>query len=250
MQELDTIEAQVAQDRSALAASLQALTEAADPKRAAQHVATMAESYGGTFGREAWSAVQRNPAAFVLMGAGIGLLVAGTGARAKPPAPKPAAVPPEDAMEGFDARLAAADAEMKSKMSGKSPEKLSASWMRAAMNSGLDKLSPGARKRVLRARKAALRAQERVEAQAARIARRSRMFAKEQPLAMGAVALGLGALAGALLPPTRQEDAMLGKRRDALMEAAQEALRTEIQRVENAATACLEEHVASAGRRH
>src|SRR5690606_25868749 len=40
---------------------------------------------------------------------------------------------------------------------------------------------------------------------------------EQQPLALGALGIALGALIGGALPPTRQEDKLLGKTRDHLV---------------------------------
>lgn len=239
MPDLDTIEAQVELDRAALSRSLDALAETVNPAQAADQIATMAEEYGGEIGRQAWSAARDNPAAFALVGAGVALLLSGTGKRARRPIATPTAVPPQRAMDGFDERVAAADAAMKKDMSGQSGAAPSASRLRAAMDAGLDKLPASARKKVIRARQAALDAQEQIERRAAKVARRSRSFLNEQPLAVGAVAFGVGALIGAVLPSTRREDALLGARRDALMDAAQQTLQEELEKAHATASETL-----------
>src|SRR5690606_35010422 len=47
-------------------------------------------------------------------------------------------------------------------------------------------------------------------------------MAREQPLALGAVGLAIGALLAAVLPRTRQEDALMGEARDRVAERARE----------------------------
>ena len=235
MPNLETLEEEVARDRAALAQSLDALTNAANPQRAADHVATMVEGYGGELGRQAWSAARQNPAAFALVGAGIALLLTGAGSRGEQP------VKSVPAADDFDARVEAADAAIKAEATGLSEEIPQASQLRAAMETGLNKLPSAARKRVIDARVAALHAQERVEAQAAKISKQSRMFMNDQPLAVGALAAGVGALLGALLPATRREDELLGKKRDALMRAARETLSEELQKVQAQASAKIKE---------
>ncbi|MEL6585119.1 MAG: hypothetical protein AAFY65_11445 [Pseudomonadota bacterium] len=244
MPDVPKIEAQVARDRAALSRSLDALTDAADPERASAQISAMAQSYGGEIGRQTWDAARQNPAAFALVGAGIGLLLTGTGKRPDQGTATPTAVPPHQAMEGFDARVAEADTTLKQEMTGMSDVSLSASRMRAAMDHGLDKLPRHARKRVLQARQTALQAQERVEAKAAKLARRSRTFMDEQPLAVGALALGLGALVGAMLPSTKREDELLGAHRDAMMRSAQDALQEELHKAHAAATETLQNTTA------
>ncbi|QBF33999.1 hypothetical protein [Thalassococcus sp. S3] len=241
MREIQDIETQVERDRAALGQSLNMLTEVTRPDRASADISNIAHEYGGEIGRQAWHAAQNNPAAFALVGAGIGLLLTGTGARASKPAPTRTAVPPKQSMIGFDDRVASADAAIKKEMSGMTQEKYSASQLRKAMDKGLESLPAPARKRVLQTRRAAVEAQERVEASVAKLSSRSKTFMDDQPLAVGAVAFGLGALIGALLPSTRREDALLGERRDALMRAAEATLREEMNKAHAAASATLQD---------
>jgi ElaB/YqjD/DUF883 family membrane-anchored ribosome-binding protein len=140
----------------------------------------------------------------------------------------------------FDARVEAADTAMKKEMTGMTDTAPRAARLRAAMDKGLERLPAASRDRVVKARKAALKAQEKFEAQAERISRKSRSFAHDQPLATGALALGVGALVGALLPGTRREDALLGAQRDALMHDARQILREEMEKLHTAASERLE----------
>lgn len=82
------------------------------------------------------------------------------------------------------------------------------------------------------------RAQQ-VASQAQRQVRRARgrieTMIDENPLAMGAVALAVGAAIGMLLPSTRQEDRMMGEARDTLMHRAGEMAEETMGKVEQAA---------------
>ncbi|MCB4457949.1 hypothetical protein [Leisingera sp. McT4-56] len=239
MPSTDTLEQQVEADRRRLAASLSGLTGAVAPQAAAQQLAAAANGYGGALGRQAMAAARRNPAGLVLAGAGLALMFTGTGRRPRRAEPA-AAVPPAAAMGGFDARVAAADAAIRKEMTGMSDESFRTSKMRETLNAGLDALPDAARKRVLAARTAALQAQEKVEAHAAKAAARGRSFYDDNPLAAGAIALGLGALIGALLPATRREDELLGAHRDALAAKAEAALREEMDRLHREAAGRLD----------
>ena len=80
------------------------------------------------------------------------------------------------------------------------------------------------------ARRAAV-AQARASRQAGRLQRKGRAAGEsleqsmhEQPVVFGALGLVLGAVVGALLPPTRMEDEWLGPHRDHLREAARQEL--------------------------
>lgn len=241
MSNFTEIEREAAVEREKLARSLNALSEAVAPANVKEHAAVVAEKYGGDLGQQAWGAAKQNPAAFALVGAGLSLLLTGTGSRPETKRPAPTAVPADDALVGFDERVAAADAEMKEEMTGMidQPTAPRAAWLRAKLNDGLDALPAASRDRVLKARKAALSAQEQIEARARRTAAQSRTFMHAQPLAVGAVALGIGALIGALVPSTRREDELLGEHRNAVMSAAQQTLREELDKARDAAHSAL-----------
>ena len=53
---------------------------------------------------------------------------------------------------------------------------------------------------------------------------------REQPLALGAIGVALGALAAALVPRTRTEDQLMGEQRDELVDAAKEAGREQLEK--------------------
>ncbi len=60
-------------------------------------------------------------------------------------------------------------------------------------------------------------------------------MAQENPLALGAIGLALGAAVGLLLPETELESQMMGGARDALMEKAQETAQSTLQKVQSVA---------------
>jgi len=119
--------------------------------------------------------------------------------------------------------------------------------LREKLNDGLEALPTTARDRVLKARKAALSAQEKVELQARKAAQKSQTFMHDQPLAVGALAVGMGALIGALLPSTRREDDLLGEHRDTVMSVAKSTLHEELDKVHHAARASLKGNASTAG---
>lgn len=241
MSDFKEIEREAAAERQKLAGSLDALSAAINPDNIKQHAAVLAENYGGDLGRQAWGLAKQNPAAFALAGAGLTLMLSGTGSRPETRRPTPVAAPPSAALVGFDERVAAADADMKEEMTGMMEHDTAprAAWLREKLNDGLDALPASARARVLKAREAALNAQENVEAQTRRAVQKSQTFMHDQPLAVGAIALGMGALIGAMLPSTRREDSLLGERRDAVMAAAKSTLQEEIDKAHQAARASL-----------
>lgn len=241
MSDLTPLETQIAYERSALERSLNALSDTLAPQRLADEAKSTLEAYGGQIGAQLWSAARNNPAAFALFGAGAALLVAGSGSGAKNTQSPPQAVPPQQASDGFDRRVAYADSRMKQEMTGMTEHSQSASRLTAALDRGLDTLPPQARARVIEARKVAIGAQQAVEKRARKATKASQTFVHDQPLTAGALALGLGILAGALLPNTRKEDELLGHRRDQLMRQAQRVLNEELDKLHAAASVGLDE---------
>lgn len=235
---LTDIERRVAADRAALARSLDLLSDTLSPDRLKAEASRTAETYGTDLSRQLWDATRENPAAFALVGAGLALLLIGTGRRDDHDAAAQSfeAVPPAEAMDGFDARVAEADAKIRAGSTGLTSETLSSGRMRAALDRGLDTLPPAARNRVRKARLAAIRAQEAVERRAKRVSRQSADMVTKQPVAVGAAAFGVGALVAALLPNTEREDALMGNKRDALMREAQAVLARELDAVRGAAS--------------
>lgn len=237
---LDTMEHRVARDRAALTQSLDTLANTFAPER----MSRTAEGYALEMGQQVFGEARKNPAAFALVGAGLALLLSGTGRQSNPPAPKPS-VPPQDAMAGFDARVASADAAIKRQASGARRPALSSRRLRAAVNSGLERLDPATRTEVLKLRHQAIEAQMRIEARASRAMTKAGAAYGKQPLAAGAVAFGVGALIATILPNTRREDEMLGAHRDRLMDAAATLVRDEVASVRQAIPDPAKDHYAA-----
>jgi len=240
MPDIEDIAKRVEMDRARLAGTLDDLTDTVSPQRLTDEVTSAAQDIGGDLAQKAWTSLRDNPAGGLLVTIGLGLLASGSAQRPVPASrPQSTAVDPDDALVGFDARVAAADAKMRADMSSESEAHPQASKLKAALNAGLDHLPAKARNRVVEARKAAIAAQETVERKARRATRKTKGFVHEQPLTVGALAVGFGILAGALLPGTRREDEMLGKRRDTLMADARKALEEEVLKATKQAEAAL-----------
>ncbi len=228
MTDLRSIEQSVERDRDALSETLSVLTGALKPQRLAHDVKTRLEGYGGELGQHAWATAKRNPAALALVGAGIALAVSGTGADAKT---GPSTTYKAKADPSFDERVARADKQIQKETYPMKDRAISAAKMHTALEQGLDGLPPAARKRVVVARKAAIGIQQKIETQSKMAAKAASTFAYQQPLATGALAFGFGALLAAMLPGTRQENNVLGAKRDALMSKAHDMLQSEIAKV-------------------
>lgn len=206
---LDSIERRVAEDREALARSLDKLSAAVD----SDHVKTQLSQTAETYGRQVWDKTRENPAAFALLSAGAAILLSGLGQRSERP---------------LDHAAVDRGAEPRPFVHREPPH---SGRMRAALNRGLDKLPTAARQKVVQARAAAIRAQESVERRTRGFTDKPAGIVQRYPLESAALGLGLGAICAALLPSTRQEDEYLGRRRDALMAAARDALGREVDNV-------------------
>ncbi len=245
MSKIDQISHEVDEERARFAQSLGALASSIRPERLVDEATHAASSIGNDLTQKAWSTLRDNPAGGILVSLGLGLLASGQTARTGPGRrPQPIMKNPNDALVGFDERVAEADAEMRSQMNGQLENTQQAAHMRAALDRGLDKLPPKARQRVIKARRAAIGIQEEVEKQARRAARKTSGFVQDQPLTAGAIALGFGVIAGALLPSTRREDELLGARRDALMAEARSVLEEELLNAKHKAEAALSKRTA------
>ncbi|MFA8443896.1 DUF3618 domain-containing protein [Yoonia sp.] len=229
MSNIDRISKRVEADRAELAHALDALTETVKPQTVVDELTAAATEIGGAMTNKAWGSLRDNPAGGLLVTLGLGLLASGPPKRPRAET-QPVATDPDTALAGFDARVAKADAEMRAEMTGEMPDQPDASRMKAALNAGLDHLPPAARKRIIRARKAVMETQESIERKSKRAARKTKGFIHTQPITAGALAFGFGVLAAAVLPGTRREDALLGKRRDALMAEAHDMLEDELRK--------------------
>lgn len=209
---LNDVERRVANDRAALARSLDLLSDTLAPDRLKEQAAKTAQRYGAELGGQAWQAARENPAAFSLVGAGLALLLSGAGRRSEGAAEIPAPQP--------EPRTRSADRTQ--------PSAPSAGDLRAALHRGLETLPPEARARVTEAREAAISAQEAVERRAAKATGQANRVIRDNPVAAGAAAFGVGALAAMLIPATRREDELLGARRDAVLDHARKALDAEL----------------------
>lgn len=76
---------------------------------------------------------------------------------------------------------------------------------------------------------------------ARRVSSYTRHLAQEQPLALGAIGLALGALLGAGLPPTRSEDELFGETSDALKDQAKGAAEEQYEQTKRSARRVSEE---------
>jgi hypothetical protein len=83
--------------------------------------------------------------------------------------------------------------------------------------------------------------------QAHRVEDRFKMTMRESPLAVGAVALALGAAAGLAIPQTRKENEWMGEARDTLVDKAQSVAHDTMEQVQQVAQKVTDEVAGSGG---
>ncbi|PWJ22051.1 hypothetical protein [Jannaschia seohaensis] len=259
------IEAEIAEERDALAEGLSKLTAQLSSGGTLVHsVGETLKSQSDDLAHAVVRGAKENPAALALVGAGLAWLLLSKSSEARSSGtPAPAAydtrphrpvggfredATPEDA--AFKARVAAAEAALQQPHEADDPSLVaqlsssackSAAEMRATLYDGTSELSDLARARVVEARRKALIAQERAEHHAHSAKDRGKTFYQENPLLVGAGIAALGAAIALALPRTRAEDETFGGHRDALVAEADRVLHEEIARVRAMASAAADE---------
>ena len=130
-------------------------------------------------------------------------------------------------------------------MTGTEPAKNGES-LRQRLMEGTEKMTDAARDRVVAAREAALDAQHYLAARSRDYAGTGREYYSEQPLIGGLLAFGIGAMIGAALPRTRQEDEYFGAYRDQALREAERIYNEESGKLRAVADAALDEAKAVA----
>ncbi|KUF10583.1 hypothetical protein [Pseudoponticoccus marisrubri] len=245
------LDRKAAHHRSELSRTLGRLTEAVNPARTGADAVSGAASLGHDAIGTVTRAVSRNPVAALLVGAGAAMLLTkseprrGDGPNADPTAP-PLTEP------GFDDRVAAADRSLQREAALNAreaqPTPPDSDYLEALVDAGLEKLGPEARARIIDARRRAIAAQRDIERQAARIKARARQSHQDQPLMTGALALGIGAVIGGLLPSTKRETQLMGAKRDQLFQHAEALLHEELDQLKTRTDAAMQAGVSSARR--
>jgi ElaB/YqjD/DUF883 family membrane-anchored ribosome-binding protein len=113
--------------------------------------------------------------------------------------------------------------------------------MRDRLHDNTESLGDLARARVIEARQKALSAQVRIEAEAARATRAGQRMFHDQPLAVGAGMVALGAVIAMALPRTRMEDETFGAERDLWVAQAERVFHEEMEHVTSLGRAAIDE---------
>ncbi|WP_179378796.1 DUF3618 domain-containing protein [Jannaschia marina] len=264
----DDIERDIEAERAALARSLDALQRQLSPEAMMDQVSSFARENGSELADNAMRKARENPLALALTGAGLAWLIAGPAKRVHAPAPRTAAVGyddrdyeqvdglrTEEPSESFEARLArleqddfdpAVHAGAMPPRRPKTETSRGEQSLRDRLMEGTEMMTEAARERVIAAREAAIAAERRLEARARDYGHAGREAYDSQPLIGVLVAFGVGALAGALLPRTRTEDAYLGETRDRAVAEAERIYLAEAAKLRAVADAAMAEARATA----
>ncbi|MFP7571160.1 hypothetical protein [Marivita sp. S2033] len=248
MSDKDQLERTAETHRAHLADRLSSLASSVNPEARGKRAIGEASDMGQMVTRAVLDGAKRNPAGFALVGVGAALIALTSARSQHTPRPSAGLKSYEDT-GNFDDRLDRADAHMKARSraaSGHFAHSQSASTLRKSLDKGLDKLSPEARARVTKARLKVIDAQEKFEYQAHKASAQAREAHQSQPFITGAIAAGIGAVIGALIPSTKVEADLMGATRDQMMRDAESVLRDEISKVERQGKAAIESGIAEA----
>ncbi|MEN8658638.1 hypothetical protein [Marivita sp.] len=229
MPNADQLERNAETHRAHLTDQISALAASINPEVAAKRAVGQTADLGQTIAKTLFDGAKRAPSGLALVGIGAAVIALSSGRKSAPH------LTSHDEMAGHDARIARADEQMKARIRVQSERfttPQSASALRKTLDKGLDKLSPEARARVTEARLKVIDAQEKLDRQARRSAEQASAAHQSQPFLTGAVAAGIGALIGALLPSTQAEADLMGATRDKMMRDAEAVLRDEVAKLE------------------
>jgi hypothetical protein len=203
----EEIQAEIARTRGDMDATLSAIEQRLTPGQLVdQGLEYLRNSGAKEFASNLGGSVKNNPLPVALVGIGIAWLMA-TGNR-KPPY---AYTETESSGPGMMQRAAERMSSTKDKVS---------------------QTAQSARERVGQIGQAARNQAERVRQQAERVRTGYDSMVREQPLALGAIGLAIGACLAAAAPRTRQEDELMGEASDRLTERAQDMGEEQLQKVE------------------
>lgn len=238
---MEKLENDAKQHRAGLADALEDFAESVNPGRLGRQAIDDAAEFGRSAASSITQSAKDNPVGLALVGIGAAILLAGGAAHQKGAFSN---VGRSSTGLSQDERIArAAERNAKRTQIAAGRVSASASRMRKKLYSGLERLGPEARDRVISLRLKAVDAQEAAERYARGAAKSAVDTHNAQPLVTGLVAAGVGGLLGAMLPSTRREAELLGARRDAFLRAAEERLSAEISELETRGKAAVNEAV-------
>ena len=261
----DEIERDIANDRAQMSDTFKDLQLKFSVDAITDDLGHMVREFGDDLGRTISQTVGRNPAAMVVVGAGLAWLVLGANRnlsdshanarsnnrrnRAQPRRPI-AKLAPDDENSWYDEEQTWRNRQYQggglshnhqnsngaAGMMGRAKHAASdaaedasdkASDLADRLSHGLDDLSEAAKARVMSARRAAHDARDASEAAMHKGTEAAADLFRDQPLVAGALALAFGAAVGSMLPHSRLEDGTVGKHSDQLFSDAQDVYREE-----------------------
>jgi ElaB/YqjD/DUF883 family membrane-anchored ribosome-binding protein len=207
----EEIQAEIARTRGDMDATLNAIEQRLTPGQLVdQGLDYLRNSGANEFVSNLGGSVKTNPLPVALVGVGIAWLMA-TGNR------KPS--------YGY----------AQSESSGPGMMQRASEGMSSAKDS-LAQTTSSARERVGQMGQTARQQVDRIKGQAQRARSGYDTLVREQPLALGAIGLALGACLAAVAPRTRQEDELMGEASDRLTEQAKEAGKEQLDKAQQMAT--------------
>lgn len=216
MSRADQLEQVAEIHRGQLMERISALTASVTPEAQAKQTDVQTPDLGRTLVKALFDGAGQSPSGLALIGIGAAALALNSGHGSRPghgnnaddritPAEQPTTPCPQAQTGCFAAQQ-------------------SASHLRTSLDKGLDRLPQDARARVIEARLRAIDAQEKLDVQA----RQTREAHVRQPLLTAAIAAGIGAVIGALIPATKAETDRMVATRDKRMRDAEALLHAEL----------------------
>lgn len=198
-----TLEREIDRQRAEIGDTLEALEQRFSPGELFDHALRFARGNGGEFFNNLGATVKANPVPTLLTSVGLAWLMAGqrTGDRAY-------------SSVGSERSASASVHERTARLKEKASTTADSMRQRREQMSGsLQRGSENARYQAQRMREGVSR------------------MSTEQPLALGAIGIALGALVGAAMPPSRREDELMGEASDRVKHSASNLARQEYEQV-------------------
>ena len=243
----EDIQAEIERTRTDMDATLSAIERRLTPGELVDQGMDYLRHSGGTeFVRNLGDQAKHNPMPVALVGIGLAWLMASgrnTGA---------SAYDEGSTYEGMSSAYEGAKSGMQSKYEGaKSSMRSTASGLRERASGAKERLSQTTHSLTESARSARERLSQ-ARGSASRGYQRARggydTMMREQPLALGAIGLAIGAVLAAAAPRTRKEDELMGPARERLAEQAKEAGREQLDKAKQVAAKAKDAATEEAGR--
>lgn len=204
------LEREVDQSRAHMSETLNALEEKLSPAHLMDQVLTYARQNSGEFSQNLVDTIKRNPVPTLLTAVGVGWLIYGQ------QHPRPTSTNYGTRHEGSYSATTGSTHTSLSERGQHLQDNLSKSA--AGVKSRLDQSADNLKHQAQHAKESLRHQSDRAKASVTDVL-------EHQPLALGALGVALGALIGGALPPTRQEDRLMGKARDSVVDKTKTAAR-------------------------